>query len=400
LGSSLATVVLIAIVMFLAADVGFYLYNPDRLVAALPVCTLNIISGSTKVQTQSTVAWEKAEDGMKLEPGSRIRTAPDARASLTFAQGTTTTLDPGTDLIVAQLEGNQDTRPDTVILKQLLGKTWNQVTKRPDGSDYFQIQTPSADVKVHGTLFSAEVDASGKALIQTTEGRVSVSAQGQEVQVPAGQQTEVEPGAAPSAPAPVPPARNELVFTINKPAVGLVTDPSGSSTGYLPDGSPLNQISGSRLSPSEDLYQTIRIYEPSAGDYTIVLRGATDGSSSLSIEGFAQGQSGFLHAESCNITAANDLVLKLHLDVLNGLVRGATVLGLEPKEATAATSPPESAANNIETPAVSNVSKKEAATDQGEGWVRFEGATRYSQLVAIASIVILFAVLFVVWRKQ
>ena len=288
------------------------------------------------------MTWEKAEDGMMLEPGSRVRTAPDSHASLNFSQGTTTKLEPGTDLIVAKLEGNQDAQPDTIVLKQQSGKTWNQVAKLADDDYHFQIQTSSADVKVQGTLFSTEVDKSGKTLIQTTEGLVNVSAQGQEVQVPAGQQTEVAPGAAPSLPAPIPPARNELVFTVNKPALGLVIDPSGSSTGYLPNGSPLNQISGSRLSPADESHDTIRIPEPGTGEYTFVLHGVADGNSSLSIEGFADGQSTFAYTESCNVTTADELVVKLHLDVIDGLLQGATALKLgseaSPPAATTAAS--------------------------------------------------------------
>ena len=108
IGSIIASVILITVVLFLAVDVGFSLYNPDRLDSTLPVCTLNIISGSIQVQTKDTVTWVKAEDGMTLEPGSRVRTDTDSHASLTFSQGTTTKLEPGTDLIVTNLEGEQD----------------------------------------------------------------------------------------------------------------------------------------------------------------------------------------------------------------------------------------------------------------------------------------------------
>lgn len=198
---------------FLAIDIGFSLYNPNRLNPVLPFSTLKIIGGNTQVQTKYSLTWEKAVDGMVLEPGSRVKTDSGSYASLSFSQGTTTKLEPGTDVIVAKLEINPDNELNAVTLKQQSGKTWNQVTRLADDSYHFQIQTPSADVKVRGTLFATEVDEMGKTTVQTTEGSVNVSAQGKEVQVPAGQQIIVTPGAAPSAPSPIPPARNEAAAT-------------------------------------------------------------------------------------------------------------------------------------------------------------------------------------------
>jgi hypothetical protein len=412
--SIIATIILIAMVIFLAVDVGFSLYNPERLDSTLPVCTLNIISGNIRVQTKDSLTWEKAEDGMILEPGNRVRTAPDSHASLTFSQGTTTKLEPGTDLIIAKLEGNQDTHPDTVVLKHLSGKTWNQVTRLPDESYHFQIQTSSADIKVQGTLFATEVDESGKTLIQTTEGHVNVSAQGQEVQVYAGQQTEVEPGAPPSVPTPIPPAKNELVLTINKPAIGLVKDSSGSSTGYLPNGSPVNQISGSRSSPPEESRQTIRIREPNTGEYTIVLHGVADGQSSFSIEGFAEGESTFTRSESCNITAANELILNLHLDVIDGLLQGVTALNLEPPKGQTALAATTSEVAKTETESNASTQKrpdndKETPSTSEEGEMSGQEATCFrpedtykpNQWYVTISVIVLFAVVsLVVWRKH
>ena len=403
-GIGFASVILVAIVVFLAVDIGFSLYSPNRLNSILPFSTLNIIGGNIQVQTKDSLAWEKAKDGIMLEPGSRVRTAPDSYASISFAQGTTSKLEPGTDLIVDKLESDKDKQLDTVVLKQQSGKTWNQVAKRADGSSYFQIQTSSADIKVHGTLFATEVDESGKTIVQTTEGRVSVNAQGQEVQVPAGQQTVVKPGAAPSVPAPIPPARNELVITVSKPAIGLVVDPSGSSTGYRSTGLPLNQISGSQVSSPEGLSQTVRIREPSNGEYTLILNGVADGSTSISVEGFAEGKSAFVYTESCNVTSINETVRKLHVDILAGLLQGATMLNF--------VAPANKAAEAIETTKtaseepgvnqeISTTSEKEKAPDNKETGFNFGGDYKVDKWAVITSIVILLTgILIVVWRRR
>jgi hypothetical protein len=403
-GIGFASVVLIAIVIFLAVDIGFSLYSPNRLNSISPFSTLNIIGGNIQVQTKDSLAWKKAEDGMTLETGSRVRTAPDSFASISFAHGTTTKLEPGTDLIVDKLESDKDKQLDTVVLKQQSGKTWNQVAKRADDSSYFQIQTSSADVRVHGTLFATEVDKSGKTIVQTTEGRVSVNAQGQEVQVPAGQQTMVKPGAAPSVPAPIPPARNELVITVSKPAIGLVIDPSGSGTGYRATGVPLNQISGSQVSSPEGSSQTVRIREPSDGEYTLILNGVAEGSTSISVEGFADGKSAFVYTESCNVTSINETVRKLHVDILGGLLQGATMLNLvAPENKVVETI--ESPKTTSEEPGVSKekstTSEKEKASDNKEAGLNFGRGYKVDKWAVITSIVILLAgILVVVWRRR
>lgn len=333
------------------------------------------------MQSKYSLAWEKAADGMVLEPGSRVRTASDSYASISFSQGTTTKLEPNTDVIVAELESNGDNQLNNITLKQQAGKTWNQVTRLDDDSYHFQIQTPSAEVKVRGTLFATDVDEAGKTTVQTTEGSVNVSAEGKEVQVPAGQQTTTAPGATPAAPAPIPPARNEIILTINKPAIGLIVDPSGSSTGYLPDGAPLNQIAGSHLSSPEAESQTVRIREPYAGDYTLILRGVTDGSATLSIEGFAEGKSTLFYTESCNVTTENSFVLKLHLDVLNGLLGKAS----ETKAIS---------------PAATTLKTQEKTPGQEESWFRIGDKKITNKWVIIGGTVILMAVLLVLaWKK-
>ncbi len=385
--------------VFLAMDIGYSLYNPDRLNFRLPFSTLKIIGGSTQVQTKESLAWEKARDGMTLEPGSRVRTAADSYAAINFAEGTTTKLEPGTDVIITRLENNRDEQLDTIALKQQSGKTWNQVAKKADDSYDFQIKTSSADIMVHGTSFATEVDDSGTTTVQTTEGNVSVSAQGEEVYVPAGQQTRVEAGLPPAAPEPMPPTRNELVLTINKPATGLIVDPSGSSTGYLGDGSQVNQITGSRLSLPEEEFQTVIIPEPATGEYTIKLHSVAEGETSFNIEGFAEGENTFSYTESGNITTAKEYVIKLHIDVLDGLLGKATVAKVVPSDnqarpvATAVT--PETEGEKIP-----DVSSQPEASSRKESWLSTGNSPIANIWTAVTVLVLIMGgVLVVVWRK-
>jgi hypothetical protein len=398
-GFKFATIILMGIVAFLAVDIGYALYNPGQVSFTLPFGTLKIIGGDIQVQTKDSLTWEEGRDGMPLEPGSRVRTAPDSCAMINFAEGTTTKLEPGTDVIITRLENNRDNQLDTITLKQQSGKTWNQVAKKVDDSYDFQIKTAAADIIVHGTSFATEVDKSGTTTVQTTEGDVSVSAEGQEVHVPGGQQTRVEAGLPPAAPEPMPPATNELVLTINKPAIGLIVDPSGSSAGYSGDGSQVNQIAGSKLSLPEEEFQTVRIPEPTAGEYTIKLYGVAGGDAYFNIEGYAEGENTFSYTESGNITTANEYVLQLHIDVLDGLLGKATVAKAVPSDnqarpvATAAT--PE--AGNITMP---DVSSQEEAPNRKEGWLSTGNSPIANIWAGVTVLVLVMAgVLVAVWRR-
>lgn len=372
--------------LFLAVDVGFSLYNPNRLNAVLPFSVLKLIGGDVQVQSRYTLAWEKAVDGMALEPGSRVRTENNGYASLSFFQGTTAKLEPGTDVIIAGLENDEQNNVDSVTLRQQSGKTWNQVARLDDDSYHFQIETPSAGVKVQGTLFATEVDDAGKTTVQTTEGSVSVSAQGKEVQVAAGQQTTVKPGDAPAPPIPMPAPGSEVLLTIDK-AAGLITDPSGSSTGYLADGAATNQIPGSQLSAPDAVKQTIRIPEPYAGAYTLLLHGVT-GSAIIRIEAFAGGKPTVSYTE--NVTADDNMILKLHLDVLNGL------LGKEDNVKPA----PSATTKTIETAlAAPKATGPEGTPDTEGAWFRADANIDDKWIIVGSIAVLLVGLLLVAWKK-
>jgi hypothetical protein len=375
-------------------DVGYSLYKPDRFDEKSPVCTLNVISGEVSVLTKNALTWEKGVDGMPLESGSRIKTEVNSQASVTFFEGTTTKLEPGTDLIVERLIGGDADDSRQVVLKQREGITWNSVASMDEGS--FQIKTESADIVVHGTLFTAEVDESGATTVSTAEGLVNVTAQGEAVLVTGGQQTRVSLGNAPSLPGPIPPAKRELVFTVDEPGSFRVVTPAGSSTGYLSDGSTVNQVTGSQIISREDEGQAIRIPEAVNGEYSIVLHGEEGSTGMVYVEGYAEGERTFIQSESGNITEENDLVLKLHLDVLEGIRKGVSEITSSSDEA------PDDEISEPSQLAAGNGQSVSGDNNNGENTSWYAGLGSYasnSWIISI-SVVVIFILAFVfVWRR-
>ncbi|MCX7912044.1 MAG: FecR family protein [Dehalococcoidales bacterium] len=201
--SSLTSIFLTAVVGMLAVGISFSLYYPGQAGTALPYATLKVIAGEALVQREHSLVWEKATSGMKLGAGSRVKTGSGSRASITFLPGVTTTLEPGTGVILTWFETGGDGSA-SVRVRQEAGRTWNQV-RRPDGGCQFQLDTPSAAVTVHGTLFAVGVDGSGETSVQTLEGAVSLRSRGQEVVIPAGWQARAGAGGPPSEPGLLPP---------------------------------------------------------------------------------------------------------------------------------------------------------------------------------------------------
>ncbi len=171
-----------------------------------PQCTLSILSGSVEVQEAGSANWEQGVDGMRLAAGTHVRTANASYALLTFFEGSTLTLEANTNVEVRQVDINEK-QSTTIVLKQWLGRTWSRVVKMMEPGSLYETQTPSAVAVVRGTLFCTDVDDAETTRLQTSEGLVSVSAQGQEVYVAAGQQTAVVSGMPPSEPTAVTPSK-------------------------------------------------------------------------------------------------------------------------------------------------------------------------------------------------
>jgi hypothetical protein len=166
-------------------------------------CTLSILNGTVEVTVPGTTRTEPGTDGMTLEVGYRVKTSPESTALLTFFDGSTLKLEQGTDVEIEQLELGEDQKSINIVLKQWMGETWSHVVKMANHAYHYEIQTPSAVALVRGTRFLTKVDPVGATEVLTTEGLVSVSAQGEEIFLPVGKQTAVAPGAPPSEPEPV-----------------------------------------------------------------------------------------------------------------------------------------------------------------------------------------------------
>jgi hypothetical protein len=291
-------------------------------------CTLSVLSGEAEIQNRGAESWLQGSDGMTVKAGTRIKTASNSNALLTFFNGTSTKLEANTDLEILRVE-HTDEKVTTIIMKQWLGTTWSYVQKEGHESRYF-IETPTARATAHGTLFTTEVDERGSTKVVTVEGLVSVSAQGEEVFLPANYQTEVEAGVKPKKPLPSPPSKTEIVITIDMPAIGSVIDPSGSSTGCLPSGFAYNQITGSKCWLPSEGTQTIIIRQPVSGTYIIALRYLLSGTAYINIKCNTGSETVIEYSGLYEAESKDGWLLYFDLQFDNDKIIGCNLVNVEP----------------------------------------------------------------------
>ncbi len=131
--------------------------------------TITVIGGDVSVRHGTTSSFVAAVDGEILNPGDAVRTGADARAVLTYFEGSTVTVEPNTELAIDAAAAQAN---DTIVqMTQTAGRTWHVVTKLVTGNSKYEVRTPASTASVRGTAFTVDTDANGTT-ITTTEGTV------------------------------------------------------------------------------------------------------------------------------------------------------------------------------------------------------------------------------------
>ncbi len=195
---------------------------------------LTIFTGVAEV-ARGNADFALASDGAVLTNGDRVRTDDRGHALITFFDGSTLEIEPATMIQVVTASPNAD-GSIAIVLGQAIGRTWASVHKLTRTDSKFEIQTPTSTASVRGTGFLTEVLANGDTTVQTTDGIVAVTGQGQTVLVTQGLQTTVRRNEAPTTPAAMPTPSTTLRFGMHSPAYLVVIDPLGRSCGITNPG--------------------------------------------------------------------------------------------------------------------------------------------------------------------
>lgn len=114
--------------------------------------TVSALSGKVEVLPKDALNWQKAEIGIKLFEGDKIRTAEDGKAELTFKDGSFIRMKPNTTLGVLTVRQEVSTEVRHYNLELRVGEIMAEVQKLKKGSS-FEVQTPTAVAAVRGTTY-------------------------------------------------------------------------------------------------------------------------------------------------------------------------------------------------------------------------------------------------------
>ena len=261
--------------------------------------TLAVLHGQVDAQ-KSGGDFTPAFDGDLLTSGDVVRANAAGNAVVTFFEGSTLTIESGSQVRVASLVKTGDGGIQ-VSIEQGLGRTWASIQKLGNGSK-FEIKTPTSTAAVRGTAFETVVETVNgvtTTTIKTTEGEVVVQGlaggqtivgAGQEVQVPQGGQAPANP--SPQAPSP------RIRFTPSANVGFTVIDPRG-----LQCSTTLRQIPGCNFSGA-----VVSIDGPVSGTYTLALSAtAASPGATLTVDGTRGATSDFSTRLTANL-AVGDIV--------------------------------------------------------------------------------------------
>jgi hypothetical protein len=266
---SMIMVTAAVIMAVIALAVYISLFSPSSQEVLSAGCTLTQLKGNTLVQASGSDEWQPVNESVQLFFGDAVKTGRDSYAVLTFKDGSTAKLEPETSLVVAAVENRNI--PEKVVLKQNYGLIWAFLPAGDQNDLEYEVQTPAAHIEAAGASFSSNVDSGGVTRVAAREGSVRVSALDASLALTMDQLTEIKPGLPPESPQLLSAALSNLLCFTGPEAASSIIDPSGSSTGYLPDGKAFNQILNSSISLSS-VGQDIAISDPAPGEYTLAVR--------------------------------------------------------------------------------------------------------------------------------
>src|SRR2546423_1357531 len=191
---------------------------------------LTVFQGAVQVRHGSG-GYAAASTNDLVQQGDTIRTAAGGHAALTFFDRSIIVLEPDTEVVIETLHTVAGGRDIDLVLRQLMGGTWNVVAHSIGEGGRYEVVTPTSTNTVQGTAFQVTIDEKGLTTVSTVEGTVrtfGLNTAVPPVLVSAGMQTTIgETG--PSAAQPI--RESTLTFTFGDAGQAFVVNGAGQSAG-------------------------------------------------------------------------------------------------------------------------------------------------------------------------
>jgi hypothetical protein len=247
--------------------------NPTQAPDVAQAATLlTVIEGEVSIETLTGAV--AGQTGMHLKPGDRIVTHSNARAVLTFPDGSSVTMESETVLAIQSVADREGGRI-SVKLTQSQGRTWTHLPPAFGQAD-IEIHTPSAKLQAaKDASFTTSVDADGRTQVGAQSGDIELQSGERRSAVKSGEKVVVDLPGVVSVPSAEPPPK-ELLVRVTGAIFVFLTDPAGATVGTVAPGIPVNQVTGATaVLRGNDIL--IRVPEPRDGSYRLGIRSLVAG---------------------------------------------------------------------------------------------------------------------------
>ncbi len=137
---------------------------------------LAFIEGQVEIKRNNSTSWEAAVAGTTLKQGDTIKTVENAKAIVNIDNGSAVRLSAATEIKLENMN------PETIVVAQAYGQTYNRVEKSDTST--FTVIGQEVEAKALGTAYEFNSDQNnGVVTVSTFESKVQVKAITQEKEV-------------------------------------------------------------------------------------------------------------------------------------------------------------------------------------------------------------------------
>ncbi len=261
-----------------------------RPVTVSTAATLSLLGGRVEYWPAGGSAPRPAATGSNLVEGDRVLTGPDGRALITFLDGSTVTVEPGSDVQVKRLEVSRDRSSLRVLLRS--GTVWARLASWLGGRGTVSLEANAYTATAHDGLIGAQSRPDGGFVCWTRAGTLDVENDSGRHLARLGPGEKATIG--PTGPPVIELFRvnqSTIEVTTSGPVLPLLIMPDGRRVaGFVEPGIEVNQVFGSRTAMRQDGSRTVDVPAGAIGTYRLVLVALADGPFTVRVVGAFRGE--------------------------------------------------------------------------------------------------------------
>ena len=282
--------------------------DTPRLVATS--ATLTVLAGQVE-HVPATGRGGRQTGSVDLAEGDRVRTNHSGRALITFLDGSTITVEPGSDITIRQAQVSEQS--SRVRLLVAAGTVWARLASWLGNRGSVSIESNAYTATAHDGLIGGQTRRDGSFVCWTRAGTLRL------LRADGRLETALQPGEKATAVAGRPALvesfavhRSTLEVVVTGPVLPLLVLPNGQRVaGFVVPGVEVNQVFGSLTTIREDRGRVIEVPAGAAGTYRLVLGAVGEGPYEVTVIGRFRSLPVYIGVVHGRVGAGDRLVAKI-----------------------------------------------------------------------------------------